>query len=167
MVPPPRVEEPPLKVSRVQVNLGGRWDGNAILGGHQLAGELRRLSWTYDNHLTPERTPGAGVNYANRAFRAGREQKLEFDRDFRDFLVAQHLKDNDALTIHLLAQGPEFEPGLNYQVELIFPRVGVLAAPVKVAQRRLAEEVEFAVLEDDTCGSVIVRVQNMVSGYAA
>ena len=167
MVPPPRVEEPPLKVSRVQVNLGGRWDGNAILGGHQLAGELRRLSWTYDNHLTPERTPGAGVNYANRAFRAGREQKLEFDRDFRDFLMAQHLKDNDALTIHLLAQGPEFEPGLNYQVELIFPRVGVLAAPVKVAQRRLAEEVEFAVLEDDTCGSVIVRVQNMVSGYAA
>lgn len=167
MVPPPRVEEPPLKVSRVQVNLGGRWDGNAILGGHQLAAELRRLSWTYDNHLTPERTPGAGVNYANRAFRAGREQKLEFDRDFRDFLVAQHLRDNDALTIHLLAQGPEFEPGLNYQVELIFPRVGVLAAPVKVAQRRLAEEVEFAVLEDDDYGSVIVKVQNKVSGYAA
>jgi hypothetical protein len=167
MVPPPRVEEPPLKVSRVQVNLGGRWDGNAILGGHQLAGELRRLSWTYDNHLTPERTPGAGVDYANRAFRAGREQKLEFDRDFRDFLLAQHLKDNDALTIQLLAQGPEFEPGLSYQVELIFPRVGVLAAPVKVAQRRLAEEVEFAVLEDDDYGSVVVRVQNMVSGYAA
>ncbi|RJR48279.1 MAG: hypothetical protein C4567_00180 [Deltaproteobacteria bacterium] len=167
MVLPPRVEEPPLKVSRMQVNLGGRWDGSAILGGHQLNAELRRLSWTYDNHLTPERTPGAGVEYANRSFRAGREQKLEFDRDFRDFLLAQHLKDNDTLTVHLLAQGPELEPGLNYQVELIFPKVGVLAAPVKVAQRRLAEEVEFAVLEDDTYGSVIVRVQNMVGGYAA
>jgi len=131
-----------------------------------LAAELRRLTWTLDNHLTPERTPGGGSSYANRAFRAGREQKLEFDRDFRDFLLAQHLQDNDTLTVHLLAQGPEFEPGLNYQVELILPKVGVLAAPVKVTQRRLAEEVEFAVLEDDTYGSVIVRVQNKVSGYA-
>lgn len=166
MTLPSRVEEPPLKVSQVEVNLGGRWDGNAIQGGHRLAAELRRLTWTLDNHLTPERTPGAGVSYANRAFRAGREQKLEFDRDFRDFLLAQHLQGNDTLTVHLLAQGPEFEPGYNYQVELIFPRVGVLAAPVKVTQRRLAEEVEFAVLEDDTYGSVIARVQNKVSGYA-
>lgn len=167
MTLPPRVEEPPLKVSRLEVNLGGRWDGSAILGGHRLSAELRRLTWTFTNHLTPERTPGAGVSYANRAFRTGREQKLEFDRDFRDFLLARHLQDNDTLTVHLLAQGPEFEAGYQYQVELIFPRVGVLAAPVKVAQRRLAEEVEFAVLEDDVYGSVIVRVQNKVSGYAA
>jgi hypothetical protein len=163
---PPRVEEPPLKVSQVQVNLGGRWDGSAISGGHQLAAELRRLTWTYDNHLTPERTAGAGVSYANRAFRAGREQKLEFDRDFRDFLLAQHLQDNDTLTVHLLAQGPEIEPGYNYQVELIFPRVGVLTAAVRATQRRLAETLEFTVLEDDTYGSVIARVQNKVSGYA-
>ncbi len=166
MLLPPRVEEPPLKVSQVEVNLGGRWDGNAILGGYQLAAEIRRLTWTLDNHLTPERTPGAGVGYANRAFRTGREQKLEFDRDFRDFLLAQHLQDNDTLVVHLLARGPEFEPGLNYQVELIFPRVAVLAAPVKVTQRRLGEEVEFTILEDDTYGSVIARVWNKVSGYA-
>ena len=167
MLLPPRVEEPPLKVSQVEVNLGGRWDGNAILGGYQLAAELRRLTWTLNNNLTPERTPGAGVGYANRVFRSGREQKLEFDRDFRDFLLGQHLQDNDTLVVYLLARGPEFEPGIYYQVELIFPRVAVLAAPVKVSQRRLAEEVEFAVLEDDTFGSVIARVQNKVSGYAA
>jgi hypothetical protein len=167
MLFPSRVEEPPLKVSQVAVNIGGRWDGSAILGGYQWAAELRRLSWTCTNNLTPERTPGAGVTYANRVFRSGREQKLEFDRDFRDFLLAQHLRDNDTLAIHLLALGPEFESGLNYQVELIFPRVAVLSAPVKVSQRRLGEEVEFAVLEDDTYGSVIARVQNKVSGYAA
>ncbi|OGP69737.1 MAG: hypothetical protein A2Z73_07070 [Deltaproteobacteria bacterium RBG_13_60_28] len=163
---PPRVEEPPLKVSQVEVRLGGRWNGSAIQGGYQLSAELRRLTWTLNNHLTPERTPGAGVSYANRAFRTGREQKLGFDRDFRDFLLAQHLQDNDTLTVHLLAQGPEFEPGINYQVELIFPRVAVVSAPVKVNQRRLGEEVEFAVLEDDTYGSVIARVWNKVSGYA-
>jgi hypothetical protein len=167
MLLPDRVEEPPLKVSQVAVNLGGRWDGSAISGGYQLAAELRRLSWTCNNNLTPEGTPGGGVGYANRVFRTGREQKLEFDRDFRDFLLAQHLQDNDTLVIYLLALGPEFESGLNYQVELIFPRVAVLSAPVKVTQRRLAEAVEFTVLEDDTYGSVIARVQNKVSGYAA
>jgi hypothetical protein len=164
---PPRVEEPPLKVSQAEVYLGGRWDGTTFLGGHLLAAELRRLTWTLKNYLTPESTPGGGAGYANRAFRAGREQKLEFDRDFRDFLLARHLKDNDTLAVYLKAVGPEFETGLTYQVELVFPRVAVLTAPVRVAQRRLAEEVEFAVLEDDDFGSVIVYVQNQVSSYAA
>ncbi len=162
---PDRVEEPPLKVSQLTVNLGGRWNGSSFTGGHTLVAELRRIIWNFQNHLSPERTPGGG-DWANRAFRTGREQKLSFDRDFRDFLVAQSLKDNDYFGVSLKAEGPEFEPGVPYQVELIFPRVAVASAPVKVAQRRLAEEVEFAVLEDDTYGSVIVQVQNLVSGYA-
>ncbi|MBM4274591.1 MAG: hypothetical protein FJ134_09065 [Deltaproteobacteria bacterium] len=164
---PNRVEEPPLKVSQVEVFLGGRWDGAGFLGGHRLAAEVRRLTWTLRNNLTPESAPGAGAAYANRAFRAGREQKLEVDRDFRDFLVAQHLRDNDYLSFYLKAAGPEFEPGFNYQVELVFPRLAVMAAPVKAAQRRLAEDVELAVLEDDEYGSVIAYVQNKVSSYAA
>jgi len=119
------------------------------------------------NNLTPESTPGAGGNYANRAFRTGREQSLKFDRDFRDFLLAQNLKDNDTLGVYLKATGPEFEPGVRYQVDLVFPRVSVLATTVKVYQRRLSEEVEFAILEDDAYGSVKAYVQNQVSSYAA
>lgn len=164
---PDRVEEPPLKVSRVEVTLGGRWDGNNLAGGSPLAAELRGITWTLKNYLTPESTPGAGTGYANRAFRYGREQTLKFDRDFRDFLMTQHLKDNDSLAVRLKAAGPEFEPGLSYQVELIFPRVAVLDAPVRLNQRRLGEEVQFTVLEDDDFGSVIAYVQNRVSGYAA
>ncbi len=164
---PPRVEEPPLKVSNLTVTLGGRWDGAGFYGGQPLSAELRAVTWTLKNNLTPETTPGAGGGYANRAFRTGREQSLKFDRDFRDFLLAQNLKDNDTLAVHLLAQGPEFEPGVNYQVELVFPRVAVLNAPVRTAQRRLGEDVEFAVLEDDDFGSVVAVVQNQVSSYAA
>jgi len=164
---PDRVEEPPLKVSQLQVTLGGRWDGAAFSGGYQLAAQLRGVTWTLKNHLTPESTPGAGGNYANRAFRTGREQSLKFDRDFRDFLLAQNLKDNDTLGVYLRATGPEYETGVNYQVELVFPRVAVLGTTVKVYQRRLGEEVEFAILEDDTYGSVAAYVQNQVSGYAA
>ncbi len=163
---PERVEEPPLKVSQLQVRLGGRWNGTAFVGGHPLTAELRRIVWHFQNNLSPERYPGGG-EAANRAFRSGREQKLTFDRDFRDFLLAQGLMDNDCFGIYLKAAGPEFETGVSYQVEIIFPRVAVAAAPVRVAQRRLAEEVEFAVLEDDAHGSVIVQVQNRVSRYAA
>jgi hypothetical protein len=164
---PSRVEEPPLKVSQLEVTLGGRWDGTAFNGGYRLAAELRSVTWTLKNNLTLESAPGAGGSYANRAFRAGREQSLKFDRDFRDFLLAQNLKDNDTLGIYLKAAGPEFESGVGYQVELVFPRVAVLGTTVKVYQRRLGEEVEFAVLEDDTYGSAVAYIQNQVSGYAA
>ncbi|MFZ5448604.1 MAG: hypothetical protein ACOZFS_08230 [Thermodesulfobacteriota bacterium] len=164
---PPRVEEPPLKVSQLEVTLGGRWDGTSFQGGYALTTELRGITWILKNNLTPESTPGAAGNYANRAFRTGREQSLKFDRDFRDFLMAQNLKDNDTLGIYLKATGPEFEPGFKYQVELVFPRVAVLGTTVKVHQRRLGEEVEFAVLEDDTYGSVAAYVQNRVSSYVA
>ncbi len=105
---PDRIEEPPLKVSQVKVTLGGRWEGNTMVGGSPLAAELRSITWTVKNYLTPETTPGGGTGYANRAFRYGREQSLKFDRDFRDFLMAQHLKDNDTLALHLLAEGVEF-----------------------------------------------------------
>jgi len=164
---PSRVEEPPLKVSQLEVTLGGRWDGAAFNGGHGLAAELRSVTWILKNNLTPESTPGAGGDYANRAFRTGRDQSLKFDRDFRDFLLAQNLKDNDTLGVSLKATGPEFETGIRYQVELVFPRVAVLGTTVKVYQRRLSEEVEFAILEDDTYGSVVAYVQNQVSSYAA
>ena len=164
---PPRVEESPLKVSQLEVTLGGRWDGTNFYGGYPLTTELRGVTWTMKNNLKTESTPGAGGNYANRAFRTGREQTLKFDRDFRDFLLTQNLKDNDTLGVYLKAAGPEFAPGLRYQVELVFPKVAVLGTTVKVYQRRLGEEVEFAVLEDDAYGSVAAYVQNQVSSYAA
>jgi hypothetical protein len=164
---PDRVEEPPLKVSQLNVTLGGRWDGANFQGGYPLTSELRGVTWILKNNLTPESTPGAGGSYANRAYRTGRDQSLKFDRDFRDFLLTQNLKDNDTLGVYLKATGPELAPGVNYQVELVFPQVAVMGTTVKVYQRRLGEEVDFAVLEDDTYGSVVAYVQNQVSSYVA
>ena len=128
---PNRVEEPPLKVSRLVVNVGGRWNGTSFTGGYSPSVEIRRILWNFQNNLSLESCPGGG-DYASRAYRRGREQKLSFDRDFRDFLLAQSLKDNDYFGIYLKAEGPEFAAGTPYQVEIIFPRVAVLAAPVQV-----------------------------------
>lgn len=164
---PSRVSEPSLRATQLLVNVGGIWTGSAIQGGHVLAAELREVNWSFVNHLTLENTPGGGVLYANRVFRQGRSQKLEFDRDFRDFLMKQQLAENDTLVVYLHAEGPEYETGYGYSVEMVFPKVGIIAAPVRVADHRLAERLEFAVLEDDNWGSVVVYVQNQVSSYAA
>ncbi len=165
MMFPDRVSEPPLRATQLRVNVGGTWTGSGITGGHLLATELREVSWTFNNNLQLESTPGGGGLYANRAVRRGRSQKLEFDRDFRDFLMKQYLADNEHLVVSLRAEGPAYEPGHGYLVEIVYPRVSVVSAATRMADGRLAEKVEFAVLEDDTWGSVLVTVQNQVSGY--
>lgn len=164
---PPRVSEPPLRATQWQVNVGGKWTGTGLEGGHLLAAELRDLSWTVSSNLILESTPGAGGLSANRAIRPGRSQKLVFDRDFCDFVMKQHLADNDYLVVHLQAEGPEFEPGYRYAVEIVFPKVGINSSTIGMTDRRLGEKVEFAVLEDELLGSVLVHVQNQVAAYAA
>jgi len=52
-------------------------------------------------------------------------------------------------------------------VEIIFPKVGVLNAPLSVDGKRLAEAGDLQVLEDDTYGSVIVKVKNLQATYMA
>lgn len=164
---PSRVNEPPLRATQWRVNVGGKWTGSSLEGGHLLAAELRDLTWTVSNNLVLESTPGAGGLSANRAIRPGRSQKLVFDRDFCDFVMKQHLADNDYLVVHLKAEGPEFEPGYRYAVEIVFPKVGIIATSLGVTDRRLGEKIEFVVLEDESLGSVVVNVQNQVAGYAA
>ena len=75
---PPRVEEPPLKVSQLEVTLGGRWDGAAFSGGYQLATELRGVTWTLKNNLTPESTPGGRrqLRQSRLSDRAGTEPEI-------------------------------------------------------------------------------------------
>ena len=63
--------------------------------------------------------------------------------------------------------GPEYEAGYAYEFELIFPKVGILAAPISVDGRIVAEAGDLQVLEDSTYGSVQATVQNKVAAYAA
>ena len=65
------------------------------------------------------------------------------------------------------ATGAEYEPGFSYFVEMIFPRCAVLNAPIKVGDKVMAEAGDFAVLEDDTYGSVIINVQNKIATIGA
>ncbi len=163
------VAEPPLRVSQLRVVYGGQWDGSEFRGGRTVAYELSSVQWTLNNKLRVETTPGAGqARIANLMEREGREQSLTLSRRLVDAVLQQRLGDQEPeyFGLHLVAEGPEYESGYRYLVELILPRVALQAADLGLDGRLLSESVTLAVLEDDTHGSVIVRVRNTVPAYA-
>ena len=164
---PARVNETPLRVSEMTLKVGGTWSGTLFEGGRELQAELKSVEWSFNNNLAVEFVPGAGGSYASRAIRGGRAQKIKLDREFREFIMQQHMEDNDTLGLYILAEGAIYDSPHKYQVEIIFPKVGVLNAPISVDGKRLGEAGDLQVLEDDTYGSVIVKVKNMQATYAA
>lgn len=164
---PARVDETPLRVSGVTVNMGGGWNGTEFSGGRTMCAEVKQIEWTFNNNLEVQFTPCASGAYAARALRGGRAQKVKIDREFREFIMQQHIDDNDTFGLHILCEGAVYDSPHKYQVEIIFPKVGVLTAPISVDNKRLAESGDLQVLEDSTYGSVIVKVKNLQETYAA
>ncbi len=164
---PARVNETPLRVSQMYLTVGGAWNGSAFSGGRQLQASMKELSWTLNNNMEIQFVPGAGGLYASRAMRGGRSQKISLNREFRDMVMQQHLSDADSLGIYVLAEGAVYDSPHKYQVELIWPKVSVMAAPISVDGKRLAEAGDLQVLEDDTYGSVIAKIKNLQATYAA
>ncbi|GBC62487.1 hypothetical protein DENIS_3459 [Desulfonema ishimotonii] len=164
---PSMVQETPLRVSQATCVLGGAWDGSDFQGGRTMAGELSNVEWSVSNNLDVSFTFGGAGDYASRALRGGRTQTLKLDRDFKDYILSQYQNSEEYFGFRVLCTGAEIEDGHNYQVEIILPRVAVLSTSRSDNSNRLSESVEFAVLEDDTYGSVIINVKNKVAGYAA
>ena len=164
---PARVAETPLRVSEIIFKIGGKWNGTAFAGGREMGAEINSIEHKLANNGNVEYTPGAGGSYASRYFREGREQTLMLDREFRDYILRNYMNTNETFGAQILAEGLEFDTGHKYSVELIFPKLGVLDAPISVNGKRLAEKGDMTVLQDDTYGSVIVKVKNLQTGYAA
>lgn len=165
---PNRINEPPLRVSDFLVNIGGKWDGSTLTGGHILEADINSFEWAYSQGLAPDFTPGGGTySYANRALREGRTQTISIDRRFMDFIMGQRFKDLETFVFYAKAEGPEYESGHKYTIEIIFPKVAARARPVAREGNRLSEKIDLDVFQDDTYGSVILMVKNKVATYAA
>ncbi len=164
---PARVTETPLRVSQMTLKVGGKWNGSAFQGGRELQAEVKAIEWNLANNINVEFVPGGGDTYASRAIREGRVQTLALNREMREYIMQQHLDDNDEFGVYILAEGAAIDGSHNYQVELIFPACGLLKAPVSVDGKRLAEAGDLRVLEDSTYGSVIAKVKNVQSTYVA
>lgn len=166
---PNRIAEPPLRPTDFSVNFGGKWNGSAILGGHAVQADINSFEWTFNNNLTPDHTAGPGsTDYCNRGLRSGRVQTVKFDRMMREAILRQWMAGQTTFVLYAKAEYPvEYEAGHKYTVEIVFPKVGIMTAPVKESEKRLAEEATFQILEDDTYGSVILYVKNKVENYGA
>lgn len=164
---PARVTESPLRVSELTVKVGGTWTGSAFSGGRTLTSEVSSLEYTLSNNGSCEFVPGAGGAYAGRYIRTGRTQKIKLDREFRELILQNKITENETFGIYVKCEGALYDATYKYQVEFIFPKCAVVAAPIGVNNKRLSESVDVQVLEDDTYGSVIVIVQNLVEKYAA
>lgn len=164
---PSRVAETPLRVAQCTFNMGGAWGGSAFTGGRAMSAEVGSIEWTCNNGLEIDFVMGATDAYAGRCFRPQRTQTLKVNREFRDFIQQQRIDDNDTFGVYLLARGALYEAGHYYQVELIWPKCAILNAPISVDGKKLAEAGDLIVLQDDTYGSVIAKVKNLQTAYAA
>lgn len=162
---PARVSQTPLRVSGVTFMIGGQWDGAALVGGKEMAAEVNSLEYNLSNNGQVEFSLGAGGAYASRYWRDGRVQTLGLGREFRDYIIRNWMSTNETFAATILAEGAEYESGHKYQAKFIFPKLGVLKAPVVVDGKRLAEKGDLTVLEDDTYGSVIVKVKDLAAAY--
>jgi len=164
---PARVSEPPLRVTDLVVTLGGKWNGSSFLGGKTISSEIESIEHTINNNLAIEYRVGGTGTYANYALRQGRTQTLALNRQMRDFILQQRMKDNEYFGVKMTATGSLFEVGKNYYVDVVFPKCNVLKSPISVSGKVLAEAGDLVVLQDATYGSVRVEVANKVVTYAA
>lgn len=164
---PSRVVETPLRVSEVTFKLGGKWDGSDFQGGRELNAEVNSIEWNYNNNGEITYGLGAGGAYANRYFRPARTQILKLDREFRNYIIQNHIDENDDFGVEILTEGAIYDDPHKYQSRIVFPKVGVISAPLSVGGKRIAEAGDMHVLEDDTYGSVITKTKNLQSTYAA
>lgn len=164
---PARLTETPMRVSQACLYVGGGWTGSAFAGGQAMGSVLTSLEYQLNNNLDIKFSMCAGGTYAGRVWRSGRSQTLKLNRKTRDYLLQNYILQNETLGVHLLCEGAEFDTGHKYTLELIFPRVAVLTAPFSSDNGRVAEAGDLKVLEDDTYGSVICRIKNLVETVAA
>ncbi len=164
---PSIVQESPLRVAEMTLNIGGKWTGSAFSGGRALTSEFTSLEHTFNNNGKCEFVPGAGGDYAGRYVRDGRTQSIKLEREFRELIMQNKLAEDETFGIYIKCVGALYDETYRYQIEFIFPKCAILTAPIGVNGKRLSESPDIQVLEDDTYGSVIVIVQNLVEKYAA
>jgi len=164
---PDYIEEPPLRVTDVVLKLGGKWNGTTFLGGHTIDSEVNSIEHQLNNQILIEFRIGGTGDYANYALRTGRIQTLKLDRQVRDWILNNWMEQNEYIGVYLKATGDEFESGKNYYVETVFPKCGILTAPLKVDGKVLGQAGDLQVLEDLTYGSVRAEIANKVNAYAA
>jgi hypothetical protein len=164
---PSTVDETPLRVSQMNFYIGGTWDGTDFQGGRTISNECNAVEHDFSNSIEAEFVPGAGGDYAATIYRPQREQSLKVERKFLDYILQNYMIQDEYFGARILAEGAVYDSPHKYQVEIIFPRLAIMKAGIGADGKRLSESAEIQVLEDDTYGSVIYKIKNLQTKYAA
>src|SRR5574343_58408 len=164
---PARVDESPLRVSDLTFKFGGKYNisTHVVDGGHTIGAEISSLAHTITNEHPIEFRVGGTGEYANYAILKDRTQTIKVDREMRDYIFQHFLQQDEYFAVQATATGVEFESGKAFYVDLIFPRVSILTAPITIGDKVIAEAGDFHVHYDATSGlSARVEVANQVAG---
>lgn len=169
---PVRINEGILKVSDLQVLIGGKFDGSDITGGVAANHEIQSVVYKLNQPLTIDRRPKADGDdsySANYAARNNRDQVITIDRDFKDVIMQARMIGEDYFSLKIKCEAQEFELGINYLFQMIFPRISVRKASQSVDNSIMKETLDLPVYEDPTGAfkSVYVTVVNKQEKVAA
>ena len=150
---PARVAETPLRVSELTVYLGGKYDSVSgdIIGGMQMNHEIQSAKYTLTQPNIIEARPRLETenpDYANYAMRQPRTQQVVLSRDFKNLVIQSKLDKQEYFALKLKCEGAEFEDGLNFKFELIFPRVRIAGGNRSEENGAMKEEIPLEILAD-------------------
>ena len=165
-----KVSEPAFRIDDCQVVVGGEWTGSAFSGGRAMGSSIEAFEWSYSNSLEMAFLAGS-ADYAQAADKGDISQTIRLDRRMLDAVHQVMMEAKDGIEaeyfgVRVVATGPEYETGRNYQWELIYPRLAFGASNPAAEGKKLTESNEIKVKSHPDYGSVIVKVTNLVSGYA-
>ena len=159
--------ESPMRTTDTVLNIGGKWNGSSFVGGRSYTCEIKSVDWTYTSGVTIEQCFGVPGGYAARQWRDAKSQTLKIDKEMRDVIMKAKFANEESFALHIKNEGAEYETGHKYTVELILPKIQIINPSMSVDGKKLSESIEFAVLQDATYGSCILRTKDQVAAYAA
>ncbi len=166
--PPATLDESPLRLVEAKVVVDGHFDGSDVIGGTDLGGDLVSCEVNGENELDIVHVPDAsGELYAAESWRTSRTITVKLARRFRDIVRQAQLDDNDYISLLLRIRGAPIPDGggASFGFDLVFPRVGIVDAPVAANEKILAEEGDLKVLVDPQWGMGRVIGYNTVASY--
>lgn len=166
--PPETHDESPLRLVEAKLVVDGYFDGNDILGGVSVAGDLLSCEVKGENEIELVHVPDGSSNlYASESWRTSRAVTIKLSRRFRDIVRQAQLDNNENISLLLRIRGALIpgESEARYGFDLIFPRVGIVDAPISVNDKILAEEGDLKALHDPTWGIGLVIGYNTVPSY--
>lgn len=160
-------EEFKIRTKNLKINVGGRYDGSAIVDGMDMDCGLESINYNCTRNAAVSKCFRGGslpVDFATGIENGLPLQTLTLNRQAKDFFLKYNYDKNYKISLHVEAVGPEFESGQRYMFEMIFPFVGIIEKKMEVSNERWIDAGNLVVLKDtaNSWPSAIVKTRCQV-----